>query len=213
MIKPSAKILQDFARPYFTSSCPVVRWKEMDYKHVAFMDLKKNIICLNPKNGLEDEGCLAGTLKFRPTVKEKIVYKWGEQYFHALLHEIAHFKIKNKPPKEWINLAAKHLTAVGVQENTQRLIRGDKPLTWKEEKWHVINYVNRGCYGNIRPMRKKEESNGNYLARCEDFRNWLGTGDYSKPHVLVEKWARKEFTKRRKEIGELLNKCGYRNKD
>ena len=159
MRRPSIRILQDFTRQYFPSRCPIVKWKKMDYKHVAMMDLKTNIICLNPKNGLDDYGCNVGALKYKPNSKEKITYRWGEQYFHALLHEIAHFKIKKKPPIEWINLMGKHLRVVIENENTRRRNLGDKPLIAKEEKEYIFYYLDNNYLGNnVKPVRRKGES-------------------------------------------------------
>lgn len=170
------------------------------------MNLKANIICLNPKNGLEDDGCHAGILNYEPTLKEQVKYTWGEQYFHILLHEIAHFKFEMKPPKEWINLMGKLLLAATERENARRRKLGDKPLTAKEEKSYALYCLfNNNLGKNEGPYRRTGERDNHYSRRCKDFRHWLKEDEYSRSHILVEKWARKEFKKRRKDIGQLIS--------
>jgi hypothetical protein len=177
----------------------------MNYKYDAFVNLKANLICLNPKNRLKDYGCRVGTFMYRPTSKEKIIYKWGEQYFHTLLHEIAHFKIKKKPPKEWMNLVGKLLITAIKNENRRRRNLGNKPLTAKEEKEYIYDIDDNYLSNNAKLYQRKGEISSHYLKRCKDFRNWLIMNDYSAEHILVEKWARKEFKKCRKQIRKVLN--------
>lgn len=200
MRKPSIRILQDFARPYFTSRCPIVRWKKMGYGCTGKAGLNKDVIYLSPMMDLNfNKIRIAGRL-YR--LKDRMKLKEGEQYFFTLTHEIGHFKIKKKPPKEW-NILVKKRLGITIEnlkdENKCRRNFGDKPLTAKEEKEYVCNDLS----GNVKLVRRKGESNSHYLGRYEDFRSWL-MGDYASEHILVEKWARKEFKKRRKEIKEIL---------
>jgi hypothetical protein len=204
MKKPSAKILQEFAKQYFATRCPIVRWKNMEYKGLA--DLKNNIIYLNPKIELDDSGCNVGTLYYEPRGKEKIKYKRGEQYFRTFLHEIAHFKIKRKPPKEWINLKRRLRKEAKVElriEKERDKSWGQKSKTKKEEQIFIRWYLNYNAKDVL--VRKRRELDMDYFGRIEDFRSWL-MGDYATAHISVEKWARREFKKRRKDIGKLLLK-------
>jgi hypothetical protein len=170
-------------------------------------DLKKKLIYLNCKIGLDDSGCKIGILNYNPRAKEKIRYKHGEQYFHTLLHEIGHFKIKKKPLKEWTNLKRKLKRRAREDLHFEKIRRkyfGENPLTQKEGKEYLqqafCNNVEQ--YGEL--SRRKGENDSCYLWRREDFRSWLSK-DAASEHLSVEMWARKEFKERRKDIVKLLS--------
>lgn len=195
MKRLSIKILQGFAKLYFSYRCPTVRWKKMEPAGLAVYN--KNIIYLNPTIPLDDSGCKTGTTYYRS--HKKIKLKEGEQYFLILLHEIRHFTIrKRKPKKEWIKLKRELLKEARASLKGVKIGRevfGKKPMTKKEEQEWIWDNV----WNNSEPTRGKGEKMDHYLARSENFRSWL-IGDRMDEHASVEDWARKEFIKQRKRI-------------
>lgn len=172
--KPRLKDLQSIVALYFKRNPPAVKWRQMEYAGLA--DRKEHTIYLNPNmspGGHDSIGAGGVTLIYKSGLK----LAEGEQYFLTLLHEIGHFKIESKAPKQYLILK-------------ERL----------EKMWP--NNITMQHYSAEVP-RKKGESDEEHLGRLEDFRSWL-IGDRISEHDKVEGWAREEFKKIRRRIRELL---------
>lgn len=199
--RPSIKILQEFARQYFPRRCPAVRWKKIGCMGLAVR--KKNLIYINPVIPPKDYQCKVGSGWYEPA--EKIRVKDGEQYFLTLIHEVGHFKIIKKPPKEWIILKRRLMRdgrqRLKLEEATDRKFGCYKPKTKKEKRRYVYEHVH--YMASYEMKQRKGEDNSEFYGRIEDFRDWF-MGDMASEHASVEDWARKEFLKHRKKIRSLL---------
>jgi hypothetical protein len=208
MERPSIQVLQEFTKLYFKRRCPVVRWKRVTQKDpwMGKVDLQKNIIYLDPVMSDCDGGFMVGMgISHKP--KGTFKYKPGEQYFHTLLHEIAHFKIKPKPSKEWIVFKRQLFREAKQSIKWEKIGReraGLEPLklTKKGEEAQIWQMVNDAAQTMIKPKEGEQECD--YLGRLEEFRHWLAGGCIV-THIEVEDWGRVEFKKRRKEIAKLLS--------
>jgi len=198
-MRPNLKILQEFTNSYLPHKPPTIQWKKLR-SAVGQAHRKSNIIYLKPNASLNSKGCKVGRTFYM--ARRKLKLKEGEQYFLILLHEIAHFKIIDKPLKEWVSLKKKlwkeAKKRIKIKKQTRKKL-GEKPLSKEEEKRALWGHV---CYeANLK--RRKGESNSNYFGRNENFQSWL-YGDIITEHIAVEDWARKEFIKQRKKIHALL---------
>lgn len=176
--RPRIKDLQDFANSYFIRQPPVIRWKKMKCCGMAI--LNKNIIYLNPDMPLVSSYYISvanDSLLYKS--KKYLKLSEGEQYFLTLLHEIGHFKMKLKPPREYILIRNK--------------LRKEFPNNLKMQDYMAEDYIEP----------KKNEIEAEYLGRLEGFRTWL-VGDYNEEHNAVEDWSREEFKKQRKTIKRIL---------
>ena len=189
--RPTIKDLQDFTKGYFPSRCPVLSWKRMpDSRGQA--DRRVNKIYLNPEiEQSRDLLHLAGIIKYHSV--DSVLLKEGEQYFVTLLHEIAHFKIRKKPPAEWIRLKRKLLRNAKMRLRTKKIRNMKfeiKQMTANEEKIFLLN----DCQSDVRTKLRREtgERECDYQGRVENFWGWF-MGDMVSEHLSVEDWAWKEF--------------------
>ncbi len=108
-----------------------------------------------------------------------------EIYFLTLLHEIGHFKLKEKVPRKYEQLR-QELVGDGVSKN--RLIE----LSLIENKI----------------QRRAGERQSEWRLRLADFMSWLTTGETITHHMKVENWAIDEFERKRTKIGAVLQTAG-----
>ena len=201
-IRPTIKDLQDFTKGYFPSRCPVLSWKRMGVTR-GEADRAANKIYLNPAiKRLRASIYLEGRLDYHSN--ERVLLKEGEQYFVTLLHEIAHFKIRKKPPAEWVRLKRKLLREAKIDLRNRKINNkraGKRPMTGREEK-DLISNTCQVCMQTLL-KRKVGEREGDYQSRVQDFWCWF-KGDMVSEHLSVEDWAWKEFKAQRKEIRKIL---------
>lgn len=105
-----------------------------------------------------------------------------EIYFLTLLHEIGHFKIKEKIPRSYLRLRKEIL---GNDFSHDRLIE--------------ISYIEN----KIKPLMGEKENS--WKLRLADFMSWLATEETISHHMKVENWAIDEFERKRKIIVKLLS--------
>jgi len=179
-MKLENKILRDlqaFTKLYFKRKPPVVKWKEMKYAGLA--DNENNIIFLAPDIILKKCWPIdVGAGLYAPRTRLKL--SEDEHYFHVLLHEIGHFKVKLKPPKEYYS----------IRKRLQKMYPDNKEMQ---------HYAVEDC---IEP--RENGSTEELLWTIEDFRCWLIYGYRSEEHVEVEEWAIKEFRKQRRRSREII---------
>jgi len=174
MAKPRIPVLNRFAKEYLPNV--LVAWKNMESWELA--DEEMNLINLNPKTPLDIKSTDVGDgLMYLP--KKPIKFSDGEQYFFVLLHEIAHFKVKTKPPKEFLSI--------------KDCLEKEYPGNLRMQLELADSY--------IKP--RKNESAEDIAGRISNLRTWL-SGLSASEHIMVEKWAEREFRKRRKEIMAML---------
>lgn len=171
--------------------------------HLGMAVESKNLVYLNPNSLPKDCGCKVGSGHYVPVKKIKL--RDGEQYFLDLLHEIGHFKIKKKPPKEWIILKRRLMKdgkkSLKIEETRDKKFGRYKPKTKKEKRRYICEYVHYMAEDELK--QRKGESRNEFYGRLEDFKDWL-MGDMTSEHISVEDWARKEFFKSRNKIRALL---------
>jgi len=108
-----------------------------------------------------------------------------EMYFLTLLHEIGHFKVKEKIPRSYLRLKKDIL---GNDLDHDRMIE-------------ISNIENK-----IKPLPGEKESS--WKLRLADFMSWLATDETISHHMKVENWAIDEFERKRKLIAKLLSNQG-----
>lgn len=105
-----------------------------------------------------------------------------EMYFLTLLHEIGHFRIKEKIPKSYGRLR-------------RQIFELDRSPGYKQVE---LSYI------ESRVKRKNGEKLSDWKLRLADFMSWLATGETISHHMKVENWAIDEFERKRKSIGKKL---------
>lgn len=180
------KILDEFAKSY----APGIEVR-FDSRLIAGVsgqsDLEKKIIHLSPKQDLRADSIGLGlTYAYRigPKYREMKLRPY-EMYFLTLLHEIGHFKIKEKIPGSYLRLKKEIL---GNDLSRDRLIE--------------ISYIEN----KIKPLAGERESS--WKLRLADFMSWLATDETITHHMKVENWAIDEFERKRKTIAKLLSNKG-----
>lgn len=175
------KDLEEFTKLYFKRNPPDIKWKKMEARGIA--DRRNNIIYLDPINIYEEkfpEIEVGIWVSYRP--KTRLKFSECERFFKTLLHEIGHFKIRLKPPREYYSYRKK------LQKMYPNNIKIQIDLAYD-----VIEM-------------KKNESPENYQGRLADFRYWLAKGWTVEEHIEVEDWALKEFKKQRKKIKQIIKR-------
>ena len=170
-MKPKIVNLKQFAKRYFKNHYPLIKYKKLKDGLNGVADTKKRVIYLNI-NQTGGFGCAVGEVTYIPKTKVKLS-AW-ERYFAALLHEIAHFKIKfHEPSKKFERIKRK-------------IIREFYPKLEKESLDDIAYNA------------------ADYLSEWElvKFRGWLGKHS-TENHIKVEEWAIKEFKRQRKSINKI----------
>ncbi len=184
--KTLLRVLKTFAKTYL----PRVRvcfTNGLVEKASGLSDLKREIIYLSPKQELNADAIglgLSYAYRIGPKYK-KLRLQGYEMYFLTLLHEIGHFKIKERIPKSYIRLKREIL---GNNVSRDRLIE----LSYIESKI----------------KRTAGEKESVWKLRLADFMSWLATDETISHHMKVENWAIHEFERKRKAIVELVLKAG-----
>jgi hypothetical protein len=148
-------------------------------------DIERKIIRLSPKQQVNPEAIALG-LSFAYRVGPKYrTMKLGknEILFLTLLHELGHFRIREREPRFYHEL--KH-----TLEKRGKVSREEIPL--------IEQYI----------RRRKGESEQSWKLRIADFESWLVSGESINHHMKVENWAIDEFEKRRAKIGKALRLVG-----
>lgn len=200
-LKPKEKrkitqIANKLIKKYLTHSPPRIRWKELGEDTFGLADREKNAVYLNPSPSGNVMGSMIGSGTFYE-IKIKLKLNQKEKYFVTLIHEIGHFKIRKKPPKEWIKTKKVLMKKVEEEDEIGRKF-GQEPMT-HQAKLDYIGY--RVC--DVLKRRKNEEDK-RYYFRVNDFKKWLSTGASMTEHKTVHNWAIKEFKKQRTWIRNRL---------
>jgi hypothetical protein len=170
------KDFQTFTNSFFKNNPPIIEWKNMKNYGEAIWD--ENKIYINPQMNETMWELEFGEIEYRSQTRLKL--SKDEKYFQVLLHEIGHFKIKPKPPKEFI----------AARRNLQK--------KWGDDKKLHLEFA--GNY--LEP--KENESGEDYEGRLMGFRHWLATEHTYEEHMQVEEWSIEEFKKQRKRIREII---------
>jgi hypothetical protein len=148
----------------------------------AQSDLQRGIIYLARKQELDPDAIglgLSYAYRIGPKYRRMKITR-EEMYFLTLLHEIGHFKIKEKIPKNYIQL--------------RRDIVGDG----RSDSFIELSYIE----GRIK--RRAGEKESAWKLRLADFMSWLATGETISHHIRVENWAIDEFERKRKSIDKRI---------
>jgi len=154
-----------------------VVWKKMELLGLA--DIEMNVIYLNRKIPLDASSFGVGGGATYESGKS-IQFEEGEQYFLVLLHEIAHFKVIKRPSKEFLSIKS------------------------RLEQEYPGNLQKQIEIADIYIKPRKNESSEDTEGRILDLRTWL-EGLSASEHIMVGKWAIREFQKNRKKIRTMLN--------
>ncbi len=106
-------------------------------------------------------------------------------YFLTLLHEIGHFKIKERIPKSYARLKKE---IIGNDHAHDHLIE--------------LSYIE----GKIK--RRAGERENAWKLRLADFMSWLTIDETISHHMKVENWAINEFERKRRAMTKLLSEAG-----
>lgn len=183
--RPLLKVLNEFARSYL----PVIKVRfgdGMQGGESGRSDLERKIIYLSTKQQLKADSISLGlsyAYRIGPKYRRMKLTK-NEMYFLTLLHEIGHFKIKEKVPKSY------HLLR-------EELIR-------KHSHDHRVEFD----HIERRIKQKTEETETAWKLRLADFETWLVIGESISHHIKVENWAIDEFEKKRAKIATNLKIVG-----
>lgn len=178
-------VLNEFAKPYVSGIR--VRFNNHIAGASGQSDLERKIIYLSPRQRLKADSIGLGlTYAYRIGPKyRKMKLGRYEMYFLTLLHEIGHFKVKEKIPRSYLRLKKDIL---GNDLDHDRMIE-------------ISNIENK-----IKPLPGEKESS--WKLRLADFMSWLATDETISHHMKVENWAIDEFERKRKLIAKLLSNQG-----
>jgi hypothetical protein len=149
-------------------------------------DLERKITYLASKQQLKADSISLGlsyAYRIGPKYRRMKLTK-NEMYVLTLLHEIGHFKIKEKVPLSYLLLR-------------EELIR-------KHSRDHRIEFDQI----ESRIKRREGETETAWKLRMADFETWLVIGESISHHIKVENWAIDEFEKRRAKIRKSLQAAG-----
>ena len=177
--------LNDFAQTYIPWVKVIFR-DSLQEGESGQSDLQRGIIYLAPKQKLNADAIGLGfafAYRIGPKYRRMKLQRY-EMYFLTLLHEIGHFKIKEKVPKKYEQL--KHeLLGKGASD---RLI----------ELSHIESKL----------KRRDGERESEWRLRLADFMSWLTIGETITHHLKVENWAIDEFERKRNQIDSFLLGAG-----
>jgi len=184
MADPVLKILNEFAQSYLPGA-KVKLDKSLPQGAGGQSDIERNVIQLSPKQDVNADAIALGlSYAYRIGPKyRKMKLKKKEILFLTLLHEIAHFKIRERVPRFYFRLRDELKARGGVS-------RDEIPI--------IEQYI----------RRRKGESQETWKLRIADFESWLVVGESITHHMKVENWAIEEFEKKRSTIRESLHKSG-----
>lgn len=175
--RPDIEVLTDFSKTYLSNL--TVKWKEMEPLGEAY--LEDNTIFLNPIIPIERE-CLGlgyGMSRIYENELKDLKLESGEQYFLILLHEIGHFKVAYKPPKEFIR----------IKERLEK----EYPNNIETQVYNSANYL----------KQRKNESDEELQGRLLALESYIANQSVVN-HLDVDNWGIREFRKNRKRIRKLL---------
>jgi hypothetical protein len=144
-------------------------------------DIEGKVIRLSPKQEIDADAIALGlsyAYRIGPKYRKMKLNK-KEMLFLTLLHEIAHFKIKEKVPGFYFKLRSELKLRGGVS-------RDEIPI--------IERYI----------RRRKGESEKSWKLRIADFESWLVSGETITHHMKVENWAIEEFEMKRDVIRASL---------
>jgi hypothetical protein len=178
-------LLNAFAKQY-VAQVKVIFRNNLLQEESGQSDLQKLVIFLAPRQRLNADAIHLGfayAYRIGPKYR-KMKLRQDEVYFLTLLHEIGHFKIKERVPKMYERLK-RELVGKGISDH---LIE----LTYIENKMR----------------RRSGERESAWRLRLADFMSWLTLGETITHHMKVENWAINEFERKRKKITGILQDAG-----
>ena len=184
-LKKLHTVIDEFAKSYLPRIS--VRFTDdLVSKAGGQSDIHEEIIHLSPKQELNSDAIGLGlSYAYRIGPKYRSMkLKPQEMYFLTLLHEIGHFKVREKIPKSYFRIEKE---IIG-ESTSDRLI-----------ELSIIE---------SRIKRRSGEKESAWKLRLADFMSWLTTGETISHHVKVENWAIDEFERKRKKINDLLLEAG-----
>jgi len=174
-------VLNEFAKTYVAKVRVVLR-DDLLERESGQSDLQRKIIYLARKQKLNADAIGLGLMyaySVGPKYRRMKLQRY-EMYFLTLLHEIGHFKLKERIPRKYEQLK-KELVGKGLSE---RLIE--------------LSFIEN------RIKRKPGERAASWRLRLADFMSWLTMGETITHHLKVENWAIDEFERKRKIIAKML---------
>jgi hypothetical protein len=148
-------------------------------------DIERKIIRLYQRQQVNVDAIALGlsyAYRIRPKYRKMKLGK-NESLFLTRLHELGHFRIKERVPRCYHRLEEE-------LEKRGKVSREEIPL--------MEQYI----------RRKRGESEQSWKLRIADFESWLVSGESITHHMKVENWAIDEFEKRRAKIRGELRKAG-----
>lgn len=148
-------------------------------------DLEKKIIRLSPAQDINANAIALGlsyAYRIGPKYRKMQLGK-NEILYLTLLHELGHFRLKERVPSFYPKLR-------DVLKRRGKVSRDEIPL--------IEDYI----------RRKKGESEESWKLRIADFGSWLVLGESITHHMKVENWAIDEFERQRAKIRDMLLKAG-----
>jgi len=148
-------------------------------------DVERKVIRLSPQQQINPEAIALGlsyAYRIGPKYRKMKLGK-NEVLFLTLLHELGHFKIKERVPRFYHGLKEEF-------ERRGKVSRDEIPL--------IEQYI----------RRRRGETEQSWKLRIADFESWLVSGESITHHMKVENWAIDEFEKRRAKIRESLRTAG-----
>ncbi len=182
-LKALLGVLNEFAR-FYVQGIRVRFSNSMRGGESGRSDLEGRIIYLATKQQLKADSISLGlsyAYRIGPKYRRMKLTR-NEMYFLTLLHEIGHFRIKEKVPLSYLMLR-------------DQLIR-------KHDHRVEFDYIER------RLRRRANETETAWKLRLAGFETWLVIGESISHHIKVENWAIDEFEKKRGAIRKNLLATG-----
>ena len=199
--KPPITVLNDFTKIYLDNVRVV--WASLREGTRGEAHYDKGLIKLSrniPSTNVI--GCRVGSgFNYNPDINLDLIE--GEQYFYVLLHEIAHFKIRMPPSKEFVRAKACAIKELHEQQKAEEKNGIQTYPKLSEKKWHA-RYIDEIIH--LAPYylkRKSSETNTRYETRLSQLESYIA-GDNLVEHIKVEDWTVREFVKRRRDMRMLL---------
>jgi hypothetical protein len=181
------RILNEFAQTFLPGVS--VRFSSLG-RVSGQSDLQRKIIYVSPVQAARPDAIGLGlTYAYRigPKYRSMKLTRY-EMYFLTTLHEIGHFKVKERVPTSYHRLQ-KEISELAIRyKGDQRMIE--------------LSFI------ESRIKRKNGETSSAWKLRIADFMSWLATGETISHHMKVENWAIDEFERNRQRIASLLQNAG-----